>query len=137
MRTGVRRLWGLASRFRGIAMGEPFENSEAWKSARVLTNEVYSLCRHKPLSKDFGLRDQLQRAAVSVMNNVAEGWESLHVAEKHQAYNIARRSCGEVRSMSYVLLDNKFISVTKQTNLRKLCIQSGKLVSGLIRSLDN
>ena len=53
-------------------MGEPFENSEAWKSARVLTNEVYALCRREPLARDFGLRDQLQRAALSVMNNVAE-----------------------------------------------------------------
>ena len=118
-------------------MSEPFENSEAWQSARGLTNEVYSLCRREPLAKDFGLRDQLQRAAVSVMNNVAEGWESLHVAEKRQAYNIGRRSCGEVRSMSYALLDNKFINVAEQTNLQKLCIQSGKLISGLIRSLNN
>ena len=118
-------------------MGEPFENSEARKAARELTTAVYSLCRREPLAKDFGLRDQLQRAAVPVMNNIAEGWESLHLAEKRQAYNIARRSCGEVRSMSYVLLDNKFISVTEQTNLQKLCIQSGKLISGLIRSLDN
>jgi four helix bundle protein len=96
-------------------MSEPFENSEAWKSARMPTNKVCSLCHREPLARDFGLRDQLQRAAVSVMNNVAEGWESLHVAEKRQAYNIARRSCGEVRSMAYVLLDNKFISVTEQT----------------------
>ena len=118
-------------------MSEPLENSEAWKSARMLTNEVYSLCRREPLAKDFGLRDQLQRAAVSVMNNVAEGWESLHAAEKRQAYNYARRSCGEVRSMSYVLLDNKFISATEQTNLLQLCVQSGKLVSGLIRSLND
>jgi len=118
-------------------MGEPFENAEAWKLARLLTNEVYSLCRREPLAKDFGLRDQLQRAAVSVMNNVAEGWESLHVAEKRQAYNYARRSCGEVRSMSYVLLDNKFISATEQTNLLQLCVQSGKLISGLIRSLND
>ena len=118
-------------------MGEPFENSEAWKSARMLTNEVYLLCQRGPLVKDFGLRDQLQRAAVSVMNNVAEGWESLHMAEKRQAYNIARRSCGEVRSMTYVLIDNKFISVTEQTNLLNLCIQSGKLISGLIRSLGD
>ena len=118
-------------------MGEPFEKSEAWKSARILTNEVYAICRRDPLARDFGLHDQLQRAAVSVMNNVAEGWESLHVAEKRQAYNITRRSCGEVRSMSYVLLDNKFIIVTEQTNLQNICIQSGKLVSGLIRSLGD
>jgi four helix bundle protein len=118
-------------------MGEPFENSEAWKSARLLTNVVNSLCRREPLSRDSGLRDQLQRAAVSVMNNVAEGWESLHVGEKRQAYNIARRTCGESRSMSYVLFDNKFISATEQTNLQQLCIQSGKLISGLLRSLGD
>jgi four helix bundle protein len=118
-------------------MGEPFENSEAWKLARALTNEVYSLCRREPLAKDFGLRDQLQRAAVSVMNNVAEGWESLHVAEKRQAYNIARRSCGEVRSMSYVLLDNKFVNTEEQSKLLKQCVQTGKLITGLIRSLGD
>lgn len=71
------------------------------------------------------------------MNNVAEGWESLHLAEKRQAYNYARRSCGEVRSMSYVLLDNKFIPAAEQTNLLQLCVQSGKLISGLIRSLND
>jgi four helix bundle protein len=118
-------------------MGEPFENSETWKSARVLTNEVYSLCRREPLCRDFGLRDQLQHAAVSVMNNVAEGWESLHVAEKRQACNIARRSCGEVRSMSYSLLDNKFINTAEQEKLQSQCIQTGKLISGLIRSLND
>ena len=117
-------------------MGEPFENSEACKTARTLTSEVYSLCRREPLSKDFGLRDQLQRAAVSVMNNIAEGWESIHTAEKRQAYNVARRSCGEVRSMSYVLLDNKFVAPSEQHKLMTDCIQTGKLVSGLIRSLD-
>jgi four helix bundle protein len=117
-------------------MGEPFENSAAWKAARELTNAVYALGRKAPLAKDFGLRDQLQRAAVSVMNNVAEGWESLHIAEKRQAYNLARRSCGEVRSMSYVLLDNNFISMMEQTKLQMLCVQSGKLISGLIRSLE-
>jgi len=118
-------------------MGEPFENSEAWKPARTLTKGVYSFCQRGPLARDFGLRDRLQRAAVSVMNNVAEGWESLHVAEKRQAYNIARRPCGEVRSMSYVLPDNKYITVTEQTKLQELCIQSGKLISGLIRSLGD
>jgi len=118
-------------------MGEPFENSEAWKSARVLANDVYSRCRREPLARDFGLRDQLQRTALSVMNNIAEGWESLHVAEKRQAYNIARRPCGEVRSMAYVLLDNKFVNVTEQSKLQTQCVQTGKLITGLIRSLDD
>jgi four helix bundle protein len=117
-------------------MGEPFEHTDAWISARDLTNYAYSLGRRAPLSKDFGPRDQLQRAALSVMNNIAEGWESLHVAEKRQAYNIARRSCGEVRSMSYVLIDNQFISNEEQQTLFNKCQQSGRHISGLIRSLD-
>ena len=69
------------------------------------------------------------------MNNVTEGWESLHAAEKRQAYNYARRSCGEVRSMSYVLLDNKFVITDEQSLLLAQCVQTGKLISGLIRSL--
>jgi four helix bundle protein len=118
-------------------MGEPFENSEAWKSAHQLTNLVYAQCRREPLDRDFGARDQPQRAAVSVMNNVAEGWESLHAAEKRQAYNIARRSCGEVRSMSYVLADNQFVAPADQAGLIASCVPSGKLFSGLIRSLGD
>ncbi|PYJ56207.1 MAG: hypothetical protein DME24_22880 [Verrucomicrobia bacterium] len=60
-----------------------------------------------------------------------------HSAEKRQAYNIARRSCGEVRSMSYVLLDNKFVASAAQQKLLTRCIHTGKLISGLIRSLGN
>jgi len=118
-------------------MGEPFEASEAWKSARMLTVQVYAFGRRSPLAKDFGLRDQLQRAAVSVMNNLAEGWESLHVLEQRQACNLARRSFGEVRSMSYVLLDNGFILPAEQTELLDRCIQTGKLITGLIRALGD
>jgi four helix bundle protein len=114
-----------------------FEDLEAWQAARELTNEAYRLCRREPLSRDFGLCDQFRRAAVSVMNNVAEGWESLHVAEKKQFYNCARRSSGEVRSMTYILLDNQFVTPVEQQALLNYCIRSGKLISGLIRSLDN
>ncbi len=102
----------------------------------MLTNYVYDLARRDPLARDFGLRDQIQRAAVSVMNNIAEGWESLHALEKRPACNLAHRSCGEVRSMSYVVIDNKFVS-TAHAELTALCIQSGKLISGLLRSLGD
>jgi len=123
--------------WKNMATPKIFEDLDAWKAARELTNEVYRLSLHEPLSRDFGLRDQLRRPGLSVMNNIAEGWESLHLAEKKQFYNWSRRSCGEVRSMSYVLLDNKFISSGEQQALLKFCIRAGKLVSGLIRSLDN
>jgi four helix bundle protein len=114
-----------------------FEDLDAWQAARELTNEGYRLARREPISRDFGLCDQFRRAALSVMNNLAEGWESLHLAEKKQFYNWSRRSCGEVRSMSYVLLDNNFMTAQEQQILLKSCIRTGKLVSGLIRSLDN
>ena len=68
------------------------------------------------------------------MNNLAEGWETLHIAETRQAYKYARRSCGEVRSMTYLLLDNNFISEPEQQSLLELCIKTGKLISGLMRS---
>ncbi len=80
-----------------------FEDLNAWKKARELVNRVYSLTREGALAKNFGLCGQIQRAAVSVMSNVAEGFERAHAAEKLQAYNIARSSCGEVRSLLYVI----------------------------------
>ncbi len=114
-----------------------FEKLDAWRVSRALTSRVYALCRRAPLARDFGLCDQLRRAAVSVMNNIAEGWESRHPAEKVSFYNFARRSCGEVRSMSYVLLDSQFITDLEQRELRDHCIRSGMLVSGLIRSVQS
>ena len=113
-----------------------FEDLDAWKVARDLTAKIYALCRREPLARDFGLSDQLRRAAVSVMNNIAEGWESRHPAEKIQFYNFARRSCGEIRSMSYVLIDVGFINEAEQQKLCAHCIRSGMLVSGLIRAIE-
>jgi len=70
------------------------------------------------------------------MNNLAEGWESIHLAEKKQAYNYARRSCGEVRSMTYVMLDNLYFTAPEQLELFTHCKHTGKLITGLIHSVD-
>ena len=114
-----------------------FEELDAWKAARELAALVYRVCRREPLCRDFGLCDQLRRASVAIMNNLAEGWESLHPAEKVQFYNISRRSCGEVRSMSYVLFDNEYVDANEQKNIHDRCVICGKLVSGLLRSAEN
>ena len=111
-----------------------FENLTAWQAARSLTMEIYRFAQRPPMNRDFGFADQARRAAVSVMNNLAEGWESLHPAEKVQFYNIARRSCGEVRSMSYVMLDIGYVSSAEQEALQQQCSRTGQLVSGLLRS---
>lgn len=116
-------------------MPESFEETEAWQPARELARQIYALCRSELLARDFGLRDQLRRAAVSVMNTLAEGWETIHPAEKKPCYNYARRSCGEVRSMTYVLPDNNFLSTDEQSRLLSLCQRTGRMVTGLIRSV--
>ena len=111
-----------------------FEELEAWKTARELVRLCYSIFRRSPASRDYGLRDQVQRAAVSAMTNVAEGFERVHCAEKMQFYNVARASCGEVRSLSYVMLDAGYVSTHEHERLLALVAQAGRLVSGLHRS---
>ncbi len=114
-----------------------FEDLEAWQQARHLVNEIYSLTReNSSLSKDFGLTDQVQRAAVSIMSNVAEGFERTHLSEKIQFYNIARGSTGEVRSLLYVISDNYPRSAPVAERLRGTAISVGKLVSGLLQSTE-
>jgi four helix bundle protein len=113
---------------------ENFEQLEAWRTARELVRAVYSFFRRKPAAIDFGLRDQVQRAAVSAMTNIAEGFERVHPGEKLQFYNVARASCGEVRSLSYVMFDASYISDVEHKTLLALVAQTGRLVSGLIRS---
>ena len=111
-----------------------FEDLDTWKRARELVRQVYALTRREPASRDFALRDQIQRAAVSAMTNIAEGFERIHIAEKIQFYNIARASCGEVRSLVYVMLDVGYITLEEQSHLQNLSISTGKLISGLIHS---
>lgn len=111
-----------------------FEDLDAWKEARGLVREVYALARDEKLVRDFGLRDQIQRAAVSVMTNVAEGFERTGSAEKLHFYNIARASAGEVRSLLYVVEDNFPHLLPPAIQLRHSTIGTGKLISGLIAS---
>ena len=111
-----------------------FEELQAWQSARELVRFVYPIFRRAPASRDFGLRGQAQDVAISVMTNVAEGFERAHLQEKLQFYNIARASCGEVRSLSYVMIDAEYISNPEHKTLLELAMQTGKLVSGLMRS---
>ncbi len=114
-----------------------FEELEAWKSARELVRAVYNVFRREPASRDFGLRDQVQRAAVSAMTNTAEGFERVHLQEKLQFYNVARASCGEVRSLTYVMFDAKYVTADELVHLQALAIRTGKLISGLINSTES
>jgi len=111
-----------------------FEDLEAWKEARVLTKNVYSLTRVGPISRDHRLCSQIQAASVSVMSNLAEGFERSGNAEKLHFYNIARASCGEVRSQLYVIGDVYQECAQEALKVRGRVEAVGRLVTGLIAS---
>jgi len=87
-----------------------FEDIRAWQEARTLVKMVYALTRDGELSRDFGLRDQLQRAAVSAMTNIAEGFDCDSHAEFARFLGYSRRSAVEVQSLLYAALDVGYIS---------------------------
>jgi four helix bundle protein len=87
-----------------------FEDIQAWQEARILTKQVYAMTREGALSKDFGLRDQLQRASVSVMANIAEGFDCDSHAEFARLLGFARRSAVEIQSLLYAALDAGYIT---------------------------
>ena len=88
-----------------MAIIQGFEDIQAWKTCRILAEEIYQETSRAPLSRDFGLRDQIRRAAVSAMSNIAEGFERGGNKEFHQFLSMAKGSVGEVRSQRYVALD--------------------------------
>jgi four helix bundle protein len=113
-----------------------FEDLDCWTKSRQLVKAVYILTRFPGIEKDFGLCSQVQRASVSVMTNLAEGFERHHLAEKLQFYNVARGSCGEVRSLLYVVEDNYPTLGAEAARIREETVIVGKLVTGLIQSTE-
>jgi four helix bundle protein len=97
-----------------------FEDLEVWKEARRLTREIYRLTQDGKFSRDFGLREQIRRAAVSVMSNIAEGFERGGNQEFIQFLYVAKGSCGEVRSQLYVALDQAYVGQPEFDEAAKL-----------------
>lgn len=87
-----------------------FEDIEAWKTARELTVTIYRLTDQGAFAKDFGLKDQIRRAAVSVMSNIAEGFESQTQAQFIRYLGFAKASAGEVRSQLYIARDVNYLT---------------------------
>ena len=112
-----------------------FEDITAWQEARTLTKSIYEICRGKLFSKDFGLRDQIQRASVSIMSNIAEGFDSQSDIEFIKFLGYSRRSVTEVQSHLYVALDQDYITKQKFNELYAQTIKVKELISGFIRYL--
>ena len=113
-----------------------FENLLAWQKARELTREIYSVTRQGAFVKDFGLSGQIQRAAVSIMSNIAEGYERGGAGEFHQFVSIAKASCAEVRSQLYVALDASYLGLEVFTRLFVQAEEPGRIIGGLRISIQ-
>lgn len=116
-------------------MARRFEELEVWGLARELAKNVYALCRGSGISKDFGLKDQIQRAAVSVSSNIAEGFERNSNKEFINFLFIAKGSCGEVRSQLYIAYDAGYIDKRELEMYAENCISVSKMISNFIKSL--
>ncbi len=88
-----------------------FEDLESWQKARKLAGTIYELTRKESFARDFGLRDQIQRASGSVMHNIAEGFDSGSDPEFVRFLKMARRSASEVQSELYLALDCQYITL--------------------------
>ncbi|MFV9646551.1 MAG: four helix bundle protein [Desulfobacterales bacterium] len=121
---------------RKIGKVERFEDLIAWQKARELTKQIYFLTMKGPFSKDFGLRDQIRRASVSVMSNLAEGFDRGGRAEFHQFVVIAKGSCAEVRSQMYVALDVEYITQKQFDHFYNMTIEISRILGGLRSSLQ-
>ena len=112
-----------------------FEEIEGWQKARQLTQEIYAISKQGNFAKDFALRDQMRRATVSIMSNIAEGFERDGSKEFAQFLSIAKGSVGEVRAQLYVALDQNYIDQSTFSRLNDFAIETAKKIGGLIKYL--
>ena len=112
-----------------------FEDITAWQEARELTKRIYSLTRREPFARDFGLRDQIQRASVSSMSNIAEGFDCDSKVEFGRFLGIARRSGVEVQSLLYVAMDVGYINENEFAIHYEQARKTKALIGGFKNSL--
>jgi four helix bundle protein len=116
-----------------MAKFEKFEDILAWQKSRMLIGRIYLLFQN---SRDYSFRDQIQRATVSIMNNIAEGYERKGNKEFAKFLYIAKGSCGEVRSMLYLALDLSYIDKKEFDDLHTKTTEISRMLSGLIKTLQ-
>ena len=113
-----------------------FEDLHAWQKARELTASIYRITQFGAFAADYGLSRQIQRAAVSVMSNIAEGFERGRRAEFAQFLSIAKSSCGEVRSQLYVALDAGYLDQMTFDSLQTHAEEVTRIIGGLRSAVE-
>jgi len=114
-----------------------FEDIESWRKGRKLVKTIYSITREEPFQKDFGLKDQIQRASVSIISNIAEGFDSGTNKSFINFLNYSYRSASEVQSLLYVALDLNYISSIQFSELYQLVYEIKKIIGGFIQYLKS
>jgi four helix bundle protein len=120
-----------------MAMIQRFEDIQAWHEARKLVKMIYALTSKDLFSKDYGMRDQIQRASVSTMANIAEGFDCESKLEFARFLGIARRSAVEVQSILYAALDTGYINQQEFDLHYEQARKTKALIGGFKRSLTN
>ena len=116
---------------------DSFTDIEAWKQARLFVVNVYNIFSQGNSQKDFGFRDQIQRASVSIMSNIAEGFDSGSSKSFIQFLTYSYRSASEVESLLYVALDIHYIDVNQHNELMSQLKSIKKLIGGFIHYQKN
>jgi four helix bundle protein len=114
-----------------VAGVERFEDLIAWQKARVLTRQIYAVTKLKAFAADYALVDQMRRASVSIMSNIAEGFERSRPGEFHQFLSTAKGSCAELRSHLYVSLDAGHLLEPRFEELLIAAEEVGRVTGGL------
>jgi four helix bundle protein len=113
-----------------------FEDIQAWQTARELTNLVYELTNQAGFNRDFGLRDQIRRAVISVMSNIAEGFESRTDVQFIHYLGMAKASAGEARAQLYIALDQQYLIEDKFQQAYALADKCARQLARFISYLE-
>ena len=114
-----------------------FEDLNCWKLSRTLVKDIYSVSNIGSFRKDFGLRDQIQRASVSIMTNIAEGFARYNTKDSIRFLNFSQSSASEVRSLLYVAEDLNYITKEEVEDLRSRAIECKKMALALIKHMNS
>jgi four helix bundle protein len=114
-------------------MGKGFEDLVVWKKAKELAVLIYKITSDSKISKDFGLRDQIRRSAVSIPSNIAEGDERETDKEAVRFFYIAKGSLAEMRTQLMIALEVGFLTKDKFLEIDQYCSEIGKMLGGIIK----
>ena len=112
-----------------------FEDIKAWQESRDLTKQIYSITKSYPFNKDYALMDQVRRASISIMANIAEGFDSNTDAQFISFLSYSQRSASELQSHLYVALDQEYLNQEQFNNLYQKAAEVKGLIGGFIKYL--